>query len=355
MFAKKLLGIILVFTLITSSSCKSYSLVESLPEATEESQKWKGTFEISASICNINASIEYVSKPMQIYNVLPAKFNIEDLKRYLRYFDISVDSFISLPFVADCQTNSGFAASVVLTETYFSVQLGSYGVIQLEDWILAGNAYPGEPYGTLLNNVKIGQHEAEELSEKTITALQIGSAALSNITKARILVPNNSTITEGWYISYTFDSSSIPFDTAYALPYGDMQFQPGKYTAPWSPQRLDMFIDHEGIKYFRFCNPIEVTSIEKTKLLPLDEIKKIIIDYFKVGYEKVNILEGDIPTITRITLSHSLIKAKDHSSGILIPTWIVYFTTPYFEENFLPPAALCINATDGSRIDPFYE
>lgn len=80
-----------------------------------------------------------------------------------------------------------------------------------------------------------------------------------------------------------------------------MQFQSSKYTAPWPPQRLDMFIDHEGIKYFRFCNPIEVTGIEKAKLLPLDEIKKIIIDYFKAGYERVNLVEEDVPTITRIT------------------------------------------------------
>ena len=80
-----------------------------------------------------------------------------------------------------------------------------------------------------------------------------------------------------------------------------MQFQSSKYTAPWTPQRLDMFIDHEGIKYFRFCNPIEVTGIEKAKLLPLDEIKKIIIDYFKAGYERVNLIEEDVPTITRIT------------------------------------------------------
>lgn len=355
MFAKKLLIILLIATLIIGTSCKPCSLVESLPEATEESKKWKGSFELDSSICNINASIEYISTPMQIYNVLPAKFNIGDLNRYLQYFDISAVSFNSLPFVADYQTNSGLTASVALSETYFSVQLGPYGVIQLEDWIVAGNAYPGEPYGTLLNNIKIGQHEAEELSKQAIVTLKIDNSVLSNTSKARILAPDNHTITEGWYISYVFNSGSIPFDTAYASPYGDMQLQPSKRTAPWSPQRLDIFIDHEGIKYFRFCNPIEIISIEKAKLLPLEEIKATIIHYFKAGYKKVSLLENDIPTITRITLSHSLIKAKGHSSGVLIPTWIVYFTTPYFEENFLLPAALCINATDGSRIDPFYE
>ena len=355
MFMKRLLIVLFIFTLVTSSSCKSHSLVESLPELTNENKFWEETFEIGSSICNINASIEYISAPMQIYNVVPVNFNIKNLKRYLMYFGVSTDSCISFPFIADCQTNSDLAASVVLTATYFSVQLGPYGVIQLEDWIVAGNAYPGEPYGTLLSNVKIEQHEAEELSEKTIIALQINNAVLSNTTKARILAPDNHTITEGWYISYVFNSGSIPFDTAYASPYGDMQFQSSKYTAPWPPQRLDMFIDHEGIKYFRFCNPIEVTGIEKAKLLPLDEIKKIIIDYFKAGYERVNLVEEDVPTITRITLSHSLIKTTGQSSGVLIPTWIVYFTTPYIEENFLLSAVPCINAVDGTRIDPLYE
>ena len=165
MFMKRLLIILFILTLVTSSSCKSHSLVESLPKLTNENKFWEETFEIGSSICNINASIEYISAPMQIYNVVPVNFNIKNLKRYLMYFGVSTDSFVSFPFIADCQTNSGLAASVVLTATYFSVQLGPYGVIQLEDWIVAGNAYPGEPYGTLLSNVKIEQHEAEELSE----------------------------------------------------------------------------------------------------------------------------------------------------------------------------------------------
>ena len=204
MFMKRLLIILFILTLVTSSSCKSHSLVESLPKLTNENKFWKETFEIGSSICNINASIEYISSPMQVYNVVPVNFNIKNLKRYLMYFGVSTDSCISFPFIADCQTNSDLAASVVLTATYFSVQLGPYGVIQLEDWIVAGNAYPGEPYGTLLSNVKIEQHEAEELSEKTIIALQINNAVLSNTTKARILAPDNHTITEGWYISYDY-------------------------------------------------------------------------------------------------------------------------------------------------------
>ena len=50
-----------------------------------------------------------------------------------------------------------------------------------------------------------------------------------------------------------------------------------------------------------------------------------------------------------------LISSLSGSSGVLSPTWIVYFTTPYIEENFLLPAVLCINAVDGTRIDPLYE
>ena len=83
-----------------------------------ENKFWKETFEIGSSICNINASIEYISSPMQVYNVVPVNFNIKNLKRYLMYFGVSTDSCISFPFIADCQTNSDLAASVVLTATY---------------------------------------------------------------------------------------------------------------------------------------------------------------------------------------------------------------------------------------------
>ena len=118
MFMKRLLIILFILTLVTSSSCKSHSLVESLPKLTNENKFWEETFEIGSSICNINASIEYISAPMQIYNVVPVNFNIKNLKRYLMYFGVSTDSFVSFPFIADCQTNSDLAASVVLTATY---------------------------------------------------------------------------------------------------------------------------------------------------------------------------------------------------------------------------------------------
>ena len=118
MFIKRLLIILFILTLVTSSSCKSHSLVESLPELTNENKFWEETFEIGSSICIINASIEYISSPMQVYNVVPVNFNIKNLKRYLMYFGVSTDSCISFPFIADCQTNSDLAASVVLTATY---------------------------------------------------------------------------------------------------------------------------------------------------------------------------------------------------------------------------------------------
>ena len=76
MFIKRLLIILFILTMVTSSSCKSHSLVESLPELTNENKFWEETFEIGSSICNINASIEYISAPMQIYNVVPVNFNI---------------------------------------------------------------------------------------------------------------------------------------------------------------------------------------------------------------------------------------------------------------------------------------
>lgn len=354
MLTKKIFIFLLIVILITGISCTSQPLVKSLPEATQKELRWEDSFKLGSLTCNINASIEYASTPMQIYKVQPNTFSIKDIIKYLQYFDIPIDFVDSFPLERSYVTNTDNNAFVMLSETYFSVQLGTPGIVQLEDWIIAGNAYPGEPSGTLLHNIEIKQGEAEKLAEQAIAALRIDNTALSNASKARILAPNNHTITEGWYLSYVFNSGSIPFDIAYASPYGDMRLQPGKHTAPWSPQRLDFFIDHEGIQYFRFCDSLKTISIDNTELLPLDEIKLIIIDCFKEGYENTHLSEEDTPTITRITLSHSLIKSKNDMEGILVPTWIVYFTTPYYEDNFLLPAALCINATDGSRIDPFY-
>lgn len=71
MFMKRLLIILFILTLVTSSSCKSHSLVESLPELTNENKFWKETFEIGSSICNIDASI-YIEENF----LLPAVLSI---------------------------------------------------------------------------------------------------------------------------------------------------------------------------------------------------------------------------------------------------------------------------------------
>ena len=41
MFMKRLLIILFILTLVTSSSCKSHSLVESLPKLTNENKFWE--------------------------------------------------------------------------------------------------------------------------------------------------------------------------------------------------------------------------------------------------------------------------------------------------------------------------
>lgn len=351
---KRLVMVLLIVMIVTGASCAPQTLTNSLSGINEKDLKWEYSFGLDSLTCKINALIEYNSIPIKIYSVQYDAFNLEDIKVYLQYFDIPIDNINSIPIEGNYTTKAGDNAYIMLSENYISVQLGTLGIVQLEDWVVVGNAYPGEPSGTLLLNIKIKQDEAEKIAEQVVTTLNINNVTLSEATKARIIAPDNHTITEGWYLSYVFNVGSIPFDIAYASPYGDMLFQPGKYTAPWSPQRLDLFIDHEGVKYFRFCDRLKTISMDDTELMPLDEIKSKIIGYFKEGYQNTHLSEEDAPTIIRITLSHSLIKGQKDGEGILVPAWIVYFTTPYYKKNYLLPAALCINAIDGSRIDPFY-
>ena len=99
-------------------------------------------------------------------------------------------------------------------------------IIQLENWVLRGNGYPGEPKGTKLNNVIISKKAAIDELDKIIAELDIQNCTLSSAVKARQISAQNKILSEGWYISYYLSVSEKlkPLDIFYTSGSGDMIF-----------------------------------------------------------------------------------------------------------------------------------
>lgn len=106
-------------------------------------------------------------------------------------------------------------------KTYFFVDHGMFymttakhGIVQPEKWVVSGNAYPGEPVGTTIDNVNISQDNAVDTIERTLESLGISNFSITEIDKARSLHNfTYETLSTGWRIILCRnDGNSIPFD-----------------------------------------------------------------------------------------------------------------------------------------------
>lgn len=78
--------------------------------------------------------------------------------------------------------------------------------------MIAGEAYPGEPKGTTLDNVKISQQEAYEMVNSFLDEVGIENMGIAEAEKARLLLDITfETVSEGWLIKLSRnDGGSVP-------------------------------------------------------------------------------------------------------------------------------------------------
>ena len=69
----------------------------------------------------------------------------------------------------------------------YATAYGAYSGVQPESWVMAGEAYPGEPKGTTLQNVKLTQAEAEAAAEAFLEQAGLTYLGLAGAEKARVL------------------------------------------------------------------------------------------------------------------------------------------------------------------------
>lgn len=340
------------------SEMEDQSSLDDLYEEYIYPDEWNENLNTTAGICKIDSKISIINDAYPIYRVSQDLFVRENLQNVLDYLNVAYElRNIDIPFKEKIILPNNEEATINLYYNYLSVQLKEYGVIQLEDWVIAGNAFPGEPAGKRLENVKISEEDAVSYGDSMLAALNIEHMALASITKARVIGEHNNTITEGWYLSYALNIGEyIPIDLSRISMPGNMNFEVGEYCAPWSRHELQLFVDEDGIQFFKWKNRLKIEGViaDNIDLLPFSEIQEVARHYIQQGYLGQPMLsEQDLPTVTQIILTNCLVQDNTNSAyGILMPTWVFYFHTPFYESNYLNPFALFINAIDGNRMDP---
>lgn len=232
------------------------------------------------------------------------------------------------------------------------------GITQPENWVMDGEAYPGEPKGTTLQNVKLTQEEAEAAAKAFLEQAGLTYLGLAEAEKARILQGSTyETLSEGWQLTYArSDGGCIP--VYYSNQQTGYLYQRSEDYAPrWYPETLRIYVDENGIQSVNWQFPLEIveTMNENVLLLEFDEIKGQITQAIELGYaymsEKMGGSRQHEVTVTSVVLTNVLVPMRDTVDyQMLVPAWLVFYRQQMGAAEPLT-TFIAVNAVDGSTID----
>ena len=240
----------------------------------------------------------------------------------------------------------------------YATAYGAYSGVQPESWVMAGEAYPGEPKGTTLQNVKLTQAEAEAMAQAFLEQAGLTYLGLAEAEKARILQDITfETLSEGWQLIYVrSDGGCIPV-YYYNQQTGYLYQRSEDYAPRWYPEALRLYVDENGIQSFEWSRPLEIveTMNENVLLLEFDEIREQITQAIAHGYaymsEKMGGSGNYAVTVNRIVLTNVLVPMRDTVEyQMLVPAWLVFYQQQMGAAEPLT-AFIAVNAVDGSLVD----
>ena len=233
-------------------------------------------------------------------------------------------------------------------------------------------------YLASLNSIKleapsVSEDEALAAAQKVVEDLGITDMRVSEISPRMI---GKSANVGGLFTDYTSSGYSVVFmrdvygmlmtdisqDGNYTYSSGGEapEYQPS-YTAPWLPERLEIYVDENGVQKFNYQSRIVERSVlnGSVQLLSFEEIKERAAKqlFYKTGsmLDYCDIMQINID---RVVLGGALINKKNEPGvGMLVPAWHLFYTkdgtingAPLSDDNV---EVMVLNAIDGSVIETF--
>ena len=327
-----------------------------LPSTWDETLVINGRFSV-----DISAQVKYNSGAHYVYEIALSTIDPTLRDRIVQQFDSNLslvfNDTITTGFFLDELDNQ---VEIECYLDYLYLQKGESGTVQLEDWVLAGDAYPGEPVGTKLENVLITCEEAVAAADSFLRGAEINDFVFAEAKKCRILTDEYETVCEGWYVTYLRDYNDyVPFDYFLYELYGPIRLQYTKHTAPWMQEQLSFVFTENGCQVFQWNAPTKVLSQQSVggNFADFKTIQNTIRREIKNGYAwcKSALNEDEVPYLYELRLTWAMMHSKTNKEAAIIsPMWVSIFMSPKYEREHMRPFVICIDAITGKRIDPLF-
>lgn len=239
-------------------------------------------------------------------------------------------------------------------------------ILQLDDMDWLADAYV-EPTMTREAAEAILWRDMEKMgfSDFTVHAAYPADALLMRSSAAYGDWPTPEFYSSGWSFRLRRNYGDYPGFFNYKSP-AELNYENREnlYSKPLADERIDVYIDENGIEYMYYGARKEVVGIvnPNVELLSFDELKTRIMNVFGMVLPGSYITENHAQfEIYRMVLTTYTVREKDSDTVLEMPCWFVFYDYPIdnvkyreFKRNELTgdgQECLIINAVDGSIID----
>lgn len=238
-------------------------------------------------------------------------------------------------------------------EQFFSIRLGNtLPIVQEEVWEFNGIDPSLTP--------ECSENYAEEKALEALELLGSEDLGIAAIEKAVIVdyTLDNHAAEVGWEITLArTDGNRAPInqDKLELLSY-DPKTTPSK-SAPWFTEYMKLYVGNDGVRDISWHSPLEIVEVLNTGriLLPVERITAYLQEHLQSAISAEE-AQGYDYEITALILSSALTASeKGAEYGELVPAWFLIYTRQQDgeAEPYRMLYTLCINAFDGSVINPF--
>lgn len=278
---------------------------------------------------------------------------------------------IEAPFHMDFETPDGIMQAGVLDDTMVIRRgITRDEIIQLERWLWGGGARPGEAPQTAIEGVQITQEEAVAAGDEALRAMGLTGFTLASAERARALFRQDVT-RKGYYLAYLRNPGGyVPVDYTVCSDFMlRLQGEEPAYAAVQGIESIAMFVDEEGVQYFQWGCPFEITQelTADVEILPFEQMQQIILqtlhnclawngeepeeDPYAILKEGANEY-----IVRRVALGSANVAPRDAEEGTLwnVPVWFVEFADEISYQAGDPTTMIAFNAVDGSIVDLGY-
>ena len=251
----------------------------------------------------------------------------------------------------------GSSRYVYCTGTLCRIRRFRSVVTHNENWVMQGEATPGEP-AHALENIRITEEEAVAMGDEVIAALGMADEMrVGSIIRARGVEDyTHQVLGEGYLLDYVLcPEGTIPYHYDRYVESNSLRLpEEEEYARPWPQEVLEMLVTEDGVLALAWTVPQRVAGVanENVQLLPFEEIQQHIRDLISFGVEgrPYAIDEGDL-MISRVVLGTVVQRIPDQTeTAYLAPVWIVQMTTEKEIGYHADPTILMVNAIDGSFV-----